>query len=75
MNKITESWGGLAFITDSGYDSQQDWPRQPGNIAFLEILDELGRVLTINGEADLARTTLEEAIKRTEASLADRSST
>lgn len=66
MSTIIKSSGGIAFITDSGYDSQEDWPLQDGNVVLLQMLDELGRIFTINGDADLARRTLEEAIQRTQ---------
>lgn len=69
MSKIIKSSGGIAFVTDSGYDSQEDWPSQDGTVVLLQMLDELGRIFAINGDADLARSTLEEAIKRTQSDL------
>lgn len=70
MSTIIKSSGGIQFETDSGYESRDDWPPMNGNTALVAMLDELGRIMTINGEADLARSTLEEAIKRTQADLA-----
>jgi hypothetical protein len=70
MSKIIESSGRISFETDSGYSSQEDWPPMPGAEGLLVVIDEIGRVLTINGDADKARETLEAAIKRTLADLA-----
>jgi hypothetical protein len=69
MSKIIKASGGIAYETDSGYESQEDWPPQAGNLALIEILDEIARILTINGDEALARTTLEDAITRTQQAL------
>jgi histidinol phosphatase-like PHP family hydrolase len=70
MSKIIKSSGSIEFETDSGYESTESWPSMDGNKVLIQMIDELGRVLTINGDADLARSTLEEAINRTQADLA-----
>jgi hypothetical protein len=69
MSKIIKASGGIAYETDSGYESQEDWPPQAGNLALIKILDEIARILTINGDETLARITLEEAIARTQQAL------
>jgi hypothetical protein len=69
MRKIIKSSGHIQFETDSGYESEDMWPSKDGNSALVGMLDEIGRILTINGDADLARTTLETAIQRTQADL------
>jgi hypothetical protein len=69
MSKIIKSSGNIEFETDSGYESQESWPATDGHGVLLQMIDELGRILTINGEADIARSTLEEAIKRTQQDL------
>ncbi|OBR52367.1 hypothetical protein [Paraburkholderia tropica] len=70
MSKIIKSSGSILFETDSGYESEESWPAQEDTSSLIGMLDELGRILAINGEADLARSTLEQAIARTQADLA-----
>lgn len=69
MSKIIKSSGSIEFETDSGYQSQESWPPVEGSGGLLQMIDELGRILTINGESDIARSTLEDAIKRTQQDL------
>lgn len=70
MSKIISASGSIEFETDSGYSSQDGWPSMEGSKVLLQMIDELGRILAINGEADLARSALEEAIVRTQKDLA-----
>jgi hypothetical protein len=70
MSKILKSSGSIEFETETGYESQESWPPVDGSGGLLQMIDELGRILTINGDADVARSALEEAIKRTQQDLA-----
>jgi hypothetical protein len=70
MSKIIQCSARIAFETDSGYSSQDDFPPTDGSKSLFDVLDEIGRILTINGEADAARLALSEAIERTQKDLA-----
>lgn len=69
MSKIKKSGVEITFETTTGYSSREG-RRSPSDAgALLWALDEIGRVMTIDGRADAARQALDEAIKRTEADI------
>lgn len=70
MSNITQSSARIEFETSTGYSSIDDFPPVTGNKSLLDALDEIGRILTIDGHADTARATLEAAIMRTAKDLA-----
>lgn len=69
-SKITQSSVRVEFETSTGYSSIDDFPPTPGSKSLLDALDEIGRILTINGDADIARAALEAAIMRTALAIA-----
>ncbi|MBN3757163.1 hypothetical protein G3N95_29770 [Paraburkholderia sp. Tr-20389] len=69
MSQIIKSTTKVYFKTDRGYESDGGSTNQDGIGALLWALDEIGRVMTIDGQEDAARDALEAAIRRTEADL------
>ena len=70
MSEIIKSTTKVYFKTGRGYASDGGSTNQDGVGALLWALDEIGRVMTIDGQANAARDALETAIRRTEADLA-----
>jgi hypothetical protein len=70
MSTIIKSSGGIAYETDTGYESQEDWPDMHGTDGLFEMLDEITRILTINGDADRVRRFVDATIQRTQQALA-----
>lgn len=72
MSKIKKASCTVAFETANGYESRAGSQNKPGATALLWALDEIGRVMTVDGQSDAARAALEAAISRTESDLKER---
>jgi hypothetical protein len=69
LNRITKASTMVSIETSNGFASRAGSNNKRGVTALLWALDELGRVMTIDGRADEARATLDKAIERTQRDL------
>ncbi len=69
MNRIKKASATINFETESGYKSRAGSQNQPGIDALLWAVDEIGRIMTIDGSAARAREVLDAAINRTQTDL------
>ena len=72
MSEIKKASCSVSFVTVDGYESRAGSQNKPGVTALLWALDEIGRVMTVDGQTDAAREALEAAIQRTQSDLKER---
>lgn len=72
MSEIKKASCSVSFVTVNGYESRAGSQNKPGVTALLWALDEIGRVMTVDGQTDAAREALEAAIQRTQSDLKER---